>query len=509
MATGETAKVISLPPVDPKARRPKSPPWGYLGIHGDLLIGGYDFVAFSDLTGDKKSEYSAFTDFDIGASRELHVMDRHTGELRWKISSRYGFLHNGIAVGANTLFCLDKYPAHIEGKLRRRGMEQPTDYRLMAINIETGEVRWETSENVFGSFLAYSEDKDKLIQSSRPSRDMVRDEDGKRMIAYNGADGAVAWDVERDYGTFPVLYKDMLITKGQFASLETGQPLTRKNPLTGEEAAWTWARHYGCNYPIASENLLTFRSASAAFYDLENGVGTGNLGGFKSSCTSNLVVADGVLNAPDYTRTCSCSYQNQTSLALVHMPEMEMWTFNTLELGEGGIDHVGINFGAPGDRVADNGTLWVDFPSVGGPSPKVEVTLDTETPATFRTHATRIQAGELPWVAASGIENCHDIQVRLSNTPREGKTFTVRLFFAEPAGAKEGARVFDVALQGAPVISAFDVTRDAKGSWRTVVKEVHGVAIPDLLRISLTPTADQGGLPPILSGVEILAEDAA
>jgi len=25
---------------------------------------------------------------------------------------------------------------------------------------------------------------------------------------------------------------------------------------------------------------------------------------------------------PHYTRTCTCSYQNQTSLALVHMPDV-------------------------------------------------------------------------------------------------------------------------------------------------------------------------------------------
>ncbi len=506
VATGETTKIINLPPLDPNARRPKAPPWGYLGIYGDLLIGGYDFVAFSDLVGQKKAEYSAYTDYDIGASRELHIMDRHTGELLWKIESRYGFLHNGIAVGKDTLFCIDKLPAHIEGKLRRRGDAKPEDYRLMAINVKTGEIRWETQENVFGSFLAYSEEYDRLIQSTRPSRDMVSDEDGKRMMAYNGTKGTIDWDVERDYKSFPIIHNDRIITMGEFASLETGLPVMRKNPLTGEDDPWNWTRHYGCNYPIASENLLTFRSAAAAFYDLANEGGTGNLGGFKSSCTSNLVVADGVLNAPDYTRTCSCSYQNQTSLALVHMPEMEMWTFNNVELGEGSVKRVGINFGAPGDRVADNGTLWIDYPSVGGPSPEVDVTVTPEVTSTFRTHATRILSGELPWVAASGLEDCQEIAIRMSTTPMEGKTFTVRLLFAEPAKALDGERVFDVALQGQPVFPALDVAKEAQGPWRSVVKEFTGVAVADVLTITLSPVA--GSLPPVLSGVEVINEDA-
>ena len=33
----------------------------------------------------------------------------------------------------------------------------------------------------------------------------------------------------------------------------------------------------------------------------------------------------------------------------------------------------GINFGAPGDRKTDDGTLWLDWPSVGGPSPEISV----------------------------------------------------------------------------------------------------------------------------------------
>ena len=60
--------------------------------------------------------------------------------------------------------------------------------------------------------------------------------------------------------------------------------------------------------------------------DLLNDGGTGNFGGFRSSCTNNLIVAGGLLNVPDYTRNCTCSYQNQCSLALVPMADVEVWT---------------------------------------------------------------------------------------------------------------------------------------------------------------------------------------
>src|SRR5205814_929010 len=107
---------------------------------------------------------------------------------------------------------------------------------------------------------------------------------------------------------------------GTACELLTGRPVKRTDPLTGREAEWRWVRTYGCNTPAASEHLMLFRSGAAGFFDLCRDGGTGNLGGFRSSCTLNLIAAGGVLTAPDYTRTCTCSYQQQCSLGLVHMP---------------------------------------------------------------------------------------------------------------------------------------------------------------------------------------------
>lgn len=142
---------------------------------------------------------------------------------------------------------------------------------------------------------------------------------------------------------------------------------------------WNFTRTYGCNTCVASEHLLTFRSGAAGFYDLSNLGGTGNLGGFKSGCTSNLIAADGALNAPDYTRTCSCPYQNQTSLALVHMPEIELWTYNAYGLAPKSparVRRLGVNFGAPGDRRSEDGLLWIEYPVVNGTSPKVPIEVE-------------------------------------------------------------------------------------------------------------------------------------
>ncbi|MEA2062135.1 MAG: PQQ-binding-like beta-propeller repeat protein, partial [Gemmatimonadota bacterium] len=422
--TGKTVRVITIP----AGIGSEKPEWSYIGVYEDYLIGGSGFAVNSSLLPrDEKLEQElaklsptrrkgrlSFYDFDKSASRSLWVIDRHSGRKLWNIEAAYGFPHNAIAVGGGKIFCLDKLPPYIENRMKRRGGGAPGEKcRLMALDIDTGKILWKSNdrEKIFGSWLGYSREHDVLLQSTRPSRDMVRGETGERMAVFRGSDGSLLWDREQRYSSVPIIHGERIITQGKVVNLLTGEPGYRRHPLTGEQVPATWRRNYGCNYPIASENLLTFRSAAAGFYDLTNNGGTGNLGGFKSGCTSNLVAADGVLNAPDYTRTCSCSYQNQTSLALVHMPEVETWTFSTLERGTGAVKRVGINFGAPGDRMAGNGTLWLDYPSRGGSSPDVPVIVEAENPQWFCRHSSRVEAGELRWVAASGVRGISSLTV--------------------------------------------------------------------------------------------------
>jgi len=286
--------------------------------------------------------------------------------------------------------------------------------------------------------------------------------------------------------------------------LRTGERLNRENPLTGMLEEWKWSRAYGCNYPIASENLLTFRSGAAGFFDIKNDGGTGNLGGFKSGCTSNLVAADGVLNAPDYTRTCSCAYQNQTSLALIHMPEVELWTFNEIEDPTTSIKRLGLNLGAPGDRREPNGTMWLDYPDVGGQSPKIEVVTVPEVPKWFRSHSTSIEQAEKPWIAASGAEGLNELKIRLQPDGAAQAAYTVRLHFAEPDDIGPGQRTFDISLQGAVANKDMDIVKLAGGAMREYIAEFNGILISENLVIGLTSKNGDGA---ILSGVEAIKEN--
>jgi outer membrane protein assembly factor BamB len=422
-ATGETRKRFRLP-----SENGQMPPlWGFIGVYENLLLAGTGFADYSrrlDYTYTPEGRRGTAWGPDRNGSLGLLAFDRRSGKVLWKVDARHSFLHNGIVAGGGRVYCLDKLPKRVEDHLRRRGADDPAGYRIVALDANGGRPLWEMREDVFGTWLGYSEEHDVLIQAGSAASDRSPDEVGRGLAAYRAADGSLTWQLpDLSYAGPCILHNDAVITnttsyqqsKGGFSLLD-GSPIEIANPITGRRQPWRFTRAYGCNTAVASECLLTFRSGAAGFYDLTGHSGTGNFGGFKSGCSSNLIVANGVLNAPDYTRTCMCRYQNQTSLALVHMPQNETWTYSLLsgpDQSDAVIRRLGVNFGAPGDRRADDGTLWLDYPSVGGDSP--QIALDVEgSPAWFRRHASRISGEGPPWIGASGSEGLRRVVLRVA-----------------------------------------------------------------------------------------------
>lgn len=427
-ATGETIADFRLPTSESGEKEA----WGYVGVYKDVLIGGLGFAMYGKRNGlefesDKKLKASragfGSKSYDRAASTALVGFDRHTGKLLWRIRANHSFWHNGIVAGGGKIYCLDRSPKQIEDAMIRRGKPKPNDYRIVAIDHKTGDPAWEIQENIFGTWLGYSQQHDLLLQAGARGSDRLYDETDQGMAVYSGSDGSVVWsDDSLEYSGPCILHNDLIITNVNSYSvsagafyLKTGKPKLVENPLTGRSQPWSITRAYGCNSIIASENLLTFRSGAAGFYDLLTDSGTGNIGGFKSGCTSNLVVANGVLNAPDYTRTCSCAYQNQTSLALVHMPGIDTWTVHSSASDESHgelIENLAINLGAPGDRRDADGVLWLEYPVVAGDSPPLAIEINPQT-RYFQHHTSAVDSSDRPWMLASGAEGITDLRIEM------------------------------------------------------------------------------------------------
>jgi hypothetical protein len=257
-----------------------------------------------------------------------------------------------------------------------------------------------------------------------------------------------------------------------------------------------------------------------------------------------LVVAGGVLNAPDYTRTCSCAYQNQTSLAMVHMPELELWTVhhvanNPAEWGHR-VERLGINLGAPGNRVTEQGLIWLEYPTETGQDLPLQLFVGGETEL-FRSHALRTRARDLPWVQASGLIGIErlDINMELAEKPAkedkkkssdkkeetaaeeadqvgppgrgadrlselEPRVYQVRLLFGDVRGLEPGERVFDVWLQGECVAEDFDPALAVTENEPAPLLTLPAVTIRQWLQLELVPKIGR----PMLAGVEVQSVDS-
>ncbi len=466
----------------------EAPQWGSIRVSGHYLVATAMPLA---LEGDDKKKSGVLNTGQGSGSRLLVVYDRRTGKMLWKRDAKLNFRHNNIAVSGDRVFCIDRLTEQKEQSLARRGLKFEGKPVLYALDLETGDVIWKREKDVFGTFLNYSSQHGVLLQAGSAFRDRAKDESGKGMMVLQGEDGKIVWyDKDIEYNGPCLLWRDKILTNGTGGF---GIEL-----LTGRKTGWEYTRTYGCNTAIGSENLLTFRSGAAGFFDLAGNSGTGNFGGFKSSCTANLIAAGGVLNAPDYTRTCVCAYQNQTSLALIHMPEAEVWTYGAAA-GKGSL---GINFGAPGDRRSAAGTLFMEYPIVGGESQEIDIEVKGDNVRYDRVHASLMKGGPeaQAWLGASLLAGAESIVI---GTGKKGGDAKVRLYFSDlDVDGKAGRRVFDVKLQGEKVLQGLDLVKEA-GIKTVVVKEFPVELKADgKLQIDLSAGKGQS----VLAGVEVIWE---
>ncbi len=476
--TGATLNTFSLP------GQPVTPDWGHMAVQGDYLVTTSEPHIFEDQELGWTNSYSGTS------SMMLMVLNRHTGAVLWTRTADIGFRHNAIINANGTVYVIDGLSENALAHMKRRGKSPEEMSKVMALDIETGNVIWDNDSNVFGTFLLYSQEHDILVEGgSQDLRHRLSDEP-RNITARDGSTGAFLWE-RHDHFLLPgAVLGDMLIPgrPGVARSLLTGEPWQRIQMHSGATTDWSYARQYGCNTLSASPNLLAYRSGYAGFFDLQHDSGTGTFSGFRSGCTANMIAADGVLNALDYTRTCTCSYQNQTSLALVHMPadpHIEHWTrYDAAKPDSLGY---GINFGAPGRRVDTvSGRVWHN------------------ESGTTRRHASAItDAGDsIAWVASSYREMTDAFTVE-SLFPTD---YTVRLHFAEHnPDVQVGERVFDILIDGVPVLTDYDIVADVGGAFIGTVKTFE-ISTASTMTIELQQSA-ASPLTPIISGIEVYCEE--
>lgn len=479
-ATGATLAELRLPN--------DSEDWGRIRVEGDLLI--------TEVFGDTEK----FGRMPVA----MAALDRQSGELRWRHDAELSYPVS--AVSGDLLYCFDGALQGFYKDWERKGVIPKAAERktVVAIDLKTGEEKWRVPTDRVLTWLAFSSDQDTLIASNKES-----------ISAFDGKDGYLLWSKQAEGQGFRghpetlwdkvILWNDQILDQrgpGLAYKIRTGESIERVHPMTQQPVDWEFTKSgHHCNYAIANPHLMTFRADTAGFCDIESGT-TARLQGYRPGCRNSLIPANGVLNSPNFAHGCVCGYPLFTSLALVHRPDAELWTYSPLSLPEkdAAVQRLAINFGAPGDRQVREGSLWLGYPNTQGSSPDPGIQIEGPDAHYFRDHSSLLDGDERNWIVASGVEGASKVTVKLNNAAAQ--QYSLTLLFRDPNGdANPLDRVFGVRVQGEQLIDGLDLVAESPGSTPVLVKVLDGIEVAEQLELEFSPTAGQ----PVLCGLELVA----
>jgi len=506
--TGKTRQMYNAPSA-PESLSPESAEsltsWAYLAQKDNLLLG------------------SMGSSVDEG----LYVfgLNKNDGQPRWIYTAQGAVSSNAIAVGEDRVYLIDRTSAAKFAKMTRRGEQVPLMPVLVSIDAATGTIMWKTNEGISDRTKLWLS-QDVLLATGGPGFTLG-------MTAYSAHNGEMLWDwgEPRMIGA-PVIIGDTIYAEPYAYDLHTGEPKQRSHPLTGEQMPWSFRRSRGCGTMSGTPSALFFRSGTLGFYDLAGDSGVHDFGGVRPGCWTNVIAANGLVLMPPGDAGCTCSYNYQTTVALVPTTRNEQWsvfsstedlitssmaeivaigsnTFAGLKPGAR-IRHVRVNLGVPGDRRDEDGKLWLAFPRPAGVAVPLEIQFSAQG-GYYRHNSDElvVQGTNSPWLYASGCRGLRSATLNLfmqrpSDLPEaEPKSYTVRLHFAELENLSPGQRVFDIKLQDEVVLEGLDVVKETGTATTALVKEFRDIQAADTIKLELLPRTDRQ---PVISAFEIYEE---
>jgi len=188
------------------------------------------------------------------------------------------------------------------------------------------------------------------------------------------------------------------------------------------------------------------------------------------------------------------------------------WTVFISNANTTPVKHLAINFGAPGDMMDDNGTLWFGYPR-----PKVGYGVKLDLKESLMDgmgyfcqdfEGINIQNSDKPWLYASGGLGLLKCELPLVDRSKGEKpdTYSVRLGFIAMPGDRAGERLFDIKLQDSVVAKDFDIVKAAEASDESIVKEFDNIKVDGSLVVELVPkmTNPTMSQAPMINFVEVV-----
>ena len=344
----------------------------------------------------------------------------------------------------------------------------------------------------------------------------------RRLVALSGDNGKKLWARDGNYRHRPIIVDDQIVAEPWSYDLYTGKQKTRKHPITGEDVPWSIMRDgHHCGMLAATPNMLTFRSRYTSFYDLNEDIGAKHFSGHRTGCWINAIPGNGLVSVPEGSAGCVCLFSVSSTIVMEPRAERKDWHIASSVGAITPVKELHLNFGAPGDRRAPDGTAWIAYPR---PTPERLTSLDLvfdakvafEKGGGYVSHnadTIDVKSAKAPtWVYSSWGAGVLMSRIPLLGSGDAPAKYTVRVHMAAPepkgkqaAAEKPAERLFNLRLQGKVVA---DEIRIGPNDTTPKVLEFKGVEVTDVLTLEQfskikNPEATQL---PVLNAVEIVKE---
>ncbi len=513
-ATGETLAVHRLP----EAADQGNHEWGYLAVQDGVLFGTATVREELEARLRRRGRKTA------DATDSIFSIDLKTGKHRWTYHGKT-ISHHTIAIGPEQVYFIDSSITsaqrqeilrqdkseleHLTGEDRERAEQRlkAADVRMAtALDIETGEKVWAAPVDVTDCSdigigggkltLMYSDGVLILCGANANGhywKQFIAGEfERRRLVALSAEDGYKLWAKDANYRNRPNIIGEQVLAEPWMYDLHTGDQRMRPHPLTGKPEPWSIIRtgHHCGMFTGSESGMLLFRSGYTGFYDLEQDAGTRHFAGHRLGCWINAIPAAGLVMIPEASAGCVCQFSIASTIVLEPREAHRPWAIYSAVGAKTPVRRMAINLGAPGDRKADDGTVWFSYPRYAAyKETSLDVKLDLAPQFVegggFRDvneDFTAVTGTPTPWLYTSWAEGLTQLTLPLLGEHDEPATYTVRLHFAE---RKQPAR-FAVKLNGQTVIE--EVALDAAGGEpEAFVREFSELSVTGMLTVELVP----------------------
>jgi outer membrane protein assembly factor BamB len=519
--------------------------WGYVAIHEGIL---YGTATVRKEIEERARRRGRVTDESTDA---IFAIDIASGEHLWSYQGK-SISHHTIAIGDDKLCFIDSSLtaeqreellaqdktrlASLSGEERElaEARLKSIDLRMaVALDARSGKKLWESSVDVTDCSdigigggkltMIYADGKLVLCGANANGHYWQQFMDGefkrRRIVALSAENGYQLWGRDANYLHRPIVVADRVLAEPWMYDLETGDQIMRTHPVTGAEEPWTMMRtgHHCGMVTSCDSGMLVFRSGFTGFANLFEDDGIRHFSGHRLGCWINAVAANGLVMIPEAGAGCVCQFSLEATIVLEPRETRRPWSVFSAVGALTPVNHLAVNFGAPGDRRDALGRLWLSYPRyLPYRKTSLEVELDLKPQFASAGAASRLARSstlasggvkaegygnvgeesslpveaETPWLYQSWAEGLASIEIPLTGSDNEAGTYILRLHFADrsPAGAASvPERSFELVL-GAPGAEERRVPvsiRKSEGeAVRPVLVEVPGVKVVGSLTLA-------------------------